>query len=385
MVSSPTIDPELQAKAKAYARIHRQLFFVELAIDAVVTIAWLVFGWALALESVLAQATRNDWLLVPAFAILFFLSFQVIELPLAYYSEYVLPHHYDQSNQTLAGWIKDQLLSALLAAVIGLPVLEIVYWLLRATGGTWWLWAAAGYVVFVILVSGLAPVLIMPLFNKFVPLGPDHADLIARLTRLAERSGTRVSGVFRFDMSQRTKAANAALTGIGGTRRIILGDTLLAEFTLDEVESVIAHELGHQVHRDIPVGIVVSSAITLVGLGIVALALNSSAQALGFSGPADVGALPLLALTLGAFGLLTLPINNAYSRWREVRADAYALQSTGNPAAFSAAMTRLANQNLADADPSPWVVFLLYSHPPIRQRLAMAASWKAPNRPQETT
>jgi Zn-dependent protease with chaperone function len=384
VVSSPAIDPELQAKAKAYARVRRQLFFVELAIDAVVTAAWLAFGWALALRSTLAQATRNDWLLVLAFAVVFFVSFQVLELPLAYYSEYVLPHQYGQSNQSFAGWIKDQLLSALLAAVIGLPVLEIVYWLLRATGSAWWLWAAAGYVVFVILISGLAPVLIMPLFNKFVPLGPEHADLTARLTRLAERSGTRVSGVFRFDMSQRTKAANAALTGIGSTRRIILGDTLLAEFTPDEVESVIAHELGHQVHRDIPVGIVVSSAVTLVGLYIASVALNSSAQALGFSGPADIGALPLLALIFGAFGLLTLPINNAYSRWREVRADAYALQSTGNPAAFSAAMTRLANQNLADADPAPWVVFLLHSHPPIRQRLAMAASWKTPSQPQDT-
>ena len=248
----------------------------------------------------------------------------------------------------------------------------------------WWLWAAAGYVVFVVLISGLAPVLIMPLFNKYVPLGPEHADLIERLKRLGERSGTRVSGVFRFDMSQRTKAANAALTGIGGTRRIILGDTLLAEFTPDEVESVIAHELGHQVHRDIPVGIVVSSLVTLVGLFLVSLVLNGSARALGFAGPADVGALPLLALAFGAFGLFTLPLNNAYSRWREVRADAYALDSTQNPRAFAAAMTRLANQNLADADPPAWVVFLMHSHPPIRQRLALATRWKPPAGTQET-
>ena len=359
------------------------MFFVELAIDAVVTMAWLAFGWALALRAALGQLTANEWLLVPLFAAVFFLSFQIIELPLAYYSGFILPHRYGQSNQTLAGWVKDQVLSLFLAAVIGLPVLEIVYWLLRVTGPAWWLWAAGGYVAFVVLISGLAPVLIMPLFNKYVPLGPEHADLIDRLKRLAERSGTRVSGVFRFDMSQRTKAANAALTGIGGTRRIILGDTLLAEFTPDEVESVIAHELGHQVHRDIPVGIAISSLITLVGLFLVSLVLNWSARALGFSGPADVGALPLLALAFGVFGLLTLPLNNAYSRWREVRADAYALDSTRNPQAFAAAMTRLANQNLADADPPAWVVFLMHSHPPIRQRLAMAASWQAPGA-QET-
>ena len=120
----------------------------------------------------------------------------------------------------------------------------------------------------------------------------------------------------------------------------------------------------------------VSSLVTLVGLFVVSLVLTWSAQALGFTGPADVGALPLLALACGAFGLLTLPLNNAYSRWREVRADAYALESTQNPQAFSGALTRLANQNLADADPPAWVVFLMFSHPPIRQRLAMAANWK---------
>ena len=107
--------------------------------------------------------------------------------------------------------------------------------------------------------------------------------------------------------------------------------------------------------------------------------LNSGARALGFTGPADIGALPLLALTFGLFGLLTMPLNNALSRWREGRADAYALDSTQNPAAFSAAMTRLANQNLAEADPEPWVVFLLYSHPPTRERLAMAANWQQPS------
>ena len=352
------------------------MFFVELAVDAILTAAWLAFGWAVALRAALAQATTNQWLLVPAFAILFFVSFQLLDLPLAYYTEFVLPHRYDQSNQNLAGWVKDQILGAILASVIGLPVLEVIYWLLRVTGPAWWLWAAAGYVVFAIVISGLAPVVIMPLFNKYVALGAEHADLIERLKRLAAQSGTRVSGVFRFDMSRRTKAANAALTGIGGTRRIILGDTLLDEFTPDEVESVIAHELGHQVHNDIPAGILVSSVVTLVGLYAVALVLNWGARALGFSGPADVGALPLLALALGLFGVLTLPLNNAYSRWREVRADEYALATTQNPRAFAAAMTRLANQNLAEADPEPWVVFLLYSHPPIRERLAMASSWK---------
>ena len=376
MSPAPTLDPERQTKAKAYARLRRRLFFVNLGLSGMVTLAWLIFGWPAALKGGLLTFTRNDWLLVAAFGAIFYLSFAALELPLEYYSGFVLPHRYDQSTETLGGWAKDQLLGLLLTAVIGLPVLEGVYWLLRVTGPLWWMWAAAGYVLLAVSLSSLAPVIILPLFNKYAPLGEEHAELAARLTALAARAGTKVSGVFRFDMSKRTKAANAALTGLGHTRRIILGDTLLNEFTTDEVETVIAHELGHHVHRDIPMGIFLSAVVALASLYLASLALNRGAAAFGFSGPADIAALPLFALTLGLFGLITLPLNNAFSRWREVRADRYALAATRNPQAFANAMTRLANQNLAEADPEPWVVFLLYSHPPVRDRVAMAAKFQ---------
>ena len=376
MSPAPTLDPERQTKAKAYARLRRRLFFVNLGLSGMVTLAWLIFGWPAALKGGLLTFTRNDWLLVAAFGAIFYLSFAALELPLEYYSGFVLPHRYDQSTETLGGWAKDQLLGLLLTAVIGLPVLEGVYWLLRVTGPLWWMWAAAGYVLLAVSLSSLAPVIILPLFNKYAPLGEEHAELAARLTALARRAGAKVNGVFRFDMSKRTKAANAALTGLGNTRRIILGDTLLDEFTTDEVETVIAHELGHHVHRDIPMGIFLSTVVALASLYLASLALNQGAAAFGFSGPADIAALPLFALTLGLFGLITLPLNNAFSRWREVRADRYALEATRNPQAFANAMTRLANQNLAEADPEPWVVFLLYSHPPIRDRVAMAAKFQ---------
>jgi len=376
MSPAPTLDPERQTKAKAYARLRRRLFFVNLGLSGMVTLAWLIFGWPAALKGGLLTFTRNDWLLVAAFGAIFYLSFAVLELPLEYYSGFVLPHRYDQSTETLGGWAKDQLLGLLLTAVIGLPLLEGVYWLLRVAGPLWWMWAAAGYVLLAVALSSLAPVIILPLFNKYAPLGEEHAELAARLTALAGRAGTKVSGVFRFDMSKRTKAANAALTGLGHTRRIILGDTLLDEFTTDEVETVIAHELGHHVHRDIPMGIFLSAVVALASLYLASLALNWGGAAFGFSGPADIAALPLFALTLGLFGLITLPLNNAFSRWREVRADRYALAATRNPQAFANAMTRLANQNLAEADPEPWVVFLLYSHPPIRDRVALAAKFQ---------
>jgi STE24 endopeptidase len=361
-------------RARQYARLRRRVFFLDLALAGLVALAWLAFSWSSALAASLRALTQNEWLLVAAFGIVFYLSFQVFELPLGFYSGYVLPHRFGLSTQTLLGWLRDLALEWGLTAALGLPLLEGVYWLLRAAGPRWWLWAGAGAAALAVLLSWVAPALLLPLFNKFVPLGAEHADLVHRLQRLAERAGTRVSGVFRFDMSRRTRAANAALTGLGATRRIILGDTLLDAFAPDEIETVIAHELGHHVHRDIPVGIVFSTALTFAGLFLAARALEGGTRLLGFAGPADIAALPVLALVLGAFGALTLPLNNAYSRWREVRADQFALAMTGKPQAFANAMTRLANQNLADADPEPWVVFFFYSHPPIRDRLALAAA-----------
>src|SRR5687767_5112461 len=371
-----TLDPERQKQAKEYARIRRRLWLVDTVFSAVYALLWLFLGWSISLRDWLLTFTTNPWLLVAVFVVIFGGIYALINLPLGYYSGFILPHRFGQSNQTFKDWVIDQIKGLVIGAPIGLLLLELLYLALRVTGDLWWLWAAIGMLIFTVLLSNLAPILIMPLFNKYVPLGDEHRELADRLLDLARRANTKVQGVFKFDLSKRTKAANAALTGIGNTRRIILGDTLLNEFTTDEIETVIAHELGHHVHRDIPVGIVVSGVISLIGLYIASLVLNWGATAFGFSGPADIGALPLFGLTMGLFGVLTMPLNNAYSRWREVRADTYALESTHKPQAFINAMTRLANQNLADADPEPWVVFLLYSHPPIRDRVALAASPK---------
>jgi len=227
--------------------------------------------------------------------------------------------------------------------------------------------------VFTVILSNLAPVLIMPLFNKFVPLGEEHAELAERLMKLAERAHTKVRGVFKFDMSKRTKAANAALTGLGNTRRIVLGDTLINEFSPDEIETVLAHELGHHVHKDIPILVTFGTLMTLGGLFLASLVMNWAAGQFGFAGPSDIAGLPALGLVLGAFGLLTQPLDNAFTRWRERMADEYALQSTGNASAFASAFVRLANQNLGEVDPEKWVVFMFYDHPPLGERIKMAS------------
>jgi len=371
-MSEVTLDVERQKQAKNYERIHRRLFVVDLAIGGVYTLAWLIFGWAAALKAALLSITANDWLLVILFAFVFGAIYYVIDLPLSYYSGFVLPHRFGLSVQTHRSWISDQIKSLVVGGILGAIVLEVIYAVLRAASDSWWLWAAAILLFFDVIMANLSPVLIMPLFYKVVPLGEDYADLSARLLSLAERAHTKVRGVFKFDMSRRTKEANAALMGLGSTRRIVLGDTLLSEFTSDEIETVLAHELGHHVNKDIPIGIAVGTVSTLVGLFLASLGLKWGVSTFGFSGVSDIAALPVFALVMGAYGLITMPLGNAYSRWRERRADEYALRATNKPAAFASAMTRLANQNLSDADPEAWVEFLLYSHPALSKRIKMA-------------
>ena len=370
------LDPERQKKAKQYARIRRRLWLVDTLFSAIYAVAWLSFGWATALRAWLTTFTNNPWFLVPLFVAIFGGIYLIINLPLSYYNEFVLPHRFGQSNQTFRDWVLDQLKGLAIGAPLGLLLLELLYLALRLTGDLWWLWAAGGLLLFTVLLSNLAPILIMPLFNKYVPLDDEHKELADRLLDLARRANTKVKGVFKFDMSKRTKAANAALTGIGNTRRIVLGDTLINEFSVDEIETVLAHELGHHVHRDIPFLIAFGMLSTTLSLYLASLALKWAIGYFSFTGPADVAAFPALALILGAYGLISMPIENAVSRWRERLADDYALQVTGKKEAFASAFTRLANQNLGEVDPENWVVFMFHSHPPLGERIAKAHTWK---------
>jgi STE24 endopeptidase len=370
-----TLDPERQKLAKEYARIRRRLWLVDTSITAVYALAWLILGWSVLLRDWLSGYTTNPWVLVPAFAAVYGGIIFLINLPLSYYGGFVLPHRYDQSTQSFKDWVLDQLKGMAIALPIGLILLEGVYAFLREFPDTWWLWTAGAVLLFQVILANLAPVLIAPIFNKYIPLGDEHADLAERLMRLAERANTKVKGVYKFDMSKRTKAANAALAGIGNTRRIVLGDTLINEFAPDEIETVLAHELGHHVHKDIPLLIGFGTVVTLLGLYLASIVMNWAVVYFGFTSVADPAAMPMLELILGAYGLVIMPLENAVSRWRERMADEYALQTTGNREAFSSAFTRLANQNLGEVDPERWVVVMFYSHPPLGERIAMAQSW----------
>lgn len=366
---SESLDPERQQQAKEYARLRRRLYVLDLVIGLAYILIWIVAGLSPWLRDQVHRFSQATWLSVPLFALGFSLPYLILTAPLDYYSGFVLPHKYKQSTQSLKDWLLDQVKELLLIGILGLIVLEIIYFLLAVAPQTWWLWAGLVMLTFTVLLSNLAPVLIFPLFYKYRPL--EDEALVTRLTNLAERAGARVKGVYLFDMSSKTVAANAALMGLGNTRRIVLGDTLIQNFTAAEIETVLAHELGHHVHKDLITGILVQSGLTLVGFWLADLVMRWGIATFAYTGLTDPATLPLLIVAMGLFGLVTMPLGNAWSRWREVKADQYTLKMTGQPQAFISAMTRLANQNLADADPPAWVEFLLHSHPSISKRVAM--------------
>lgn len=363
------IDNERQIKAKEYARINHRLLAVDLILSAAAIVLILVSGLSVWLRDMVESITPNLYLGVLLYFGIGVIGYGILFAPLTYYSGFVLPHRYGLSTQSFRSWVADLFKGGALSLVLGGVIIEVIYFLLATVPQWWWLIAAGVMLVFSVLLANLAPVLIFPLFFKFKPL--EDAELVARLMRLTERANTRVNGIYTMQLSDKTTAANAAFMGLGNTKRIVLGDTLYQNFTPDEIETILAHELGHQVHNDIVWGIAVQTALTLVGFYVANVVLIAGVAFFGFEGITDLAAMPLLALALGAFGLVTMPLGNWYSRQREYAADRYALEATRNPQAFISAFEKLANQNLAELEPEPWVEWLLYDHPAIAKRLAM--------------
>jgi STE24 endopeptidase len=367
------IDTDRQREAKAFARQRHRLLLVEMGLAGGFAVLVLGSGLTYRLRDWLEAVTAQPLLLVGAYALLFWGAYSVMMAPVAYYGGFRLPHRYGLSTQTLRSWLVDQGKGALLGLGLGLLVVEVIYQLLRVAPVMWWLVAGVFLLGLSVVLTTLAPLLLVPLFYTLTPLADE--ELVGRLTRLAERARARVRGVFTIDLSSKSRAANAMVMGLGQTRRIVLGDTLYEDYTADEIEVILAHELGHQIRHDVWWGLAFQSGLTLVGLYVAHLVLDWAVDVLGLAGLDDVAGLPLLALVLGGFMAVTVPLGNAFSRWRESLADGYALRLTGKPEAFVSVMVRLANQNLADVEPERWVELLLHSHPAIGRRIEQAQSF----------
>lgn len=365
-----------QPRAASYHRVHRLLSVAGYLVDAILLVALLFTGWSAGLRDVAERVRPEPALALLIYALLLGAIMKAVSLPFDYAGDFWLEHRYGLSNLTFAGWVKDEIKGLLVGGVLGILALEFLYWALRAWPHYWWVVTGTVFAAFFVVMANLAPVLILPIFFKLTPLA--NPSLEARLRRLAESAGTRVRGVYEWKLGEKTKKANAALIGLGNTRRILLADTLLEGFSEDEIEAVLAHELGHHVHADIWRGLAVQTAATFLGLYVVSVALTRWSTALGFHGPSDFANLPLLILVTLIVSLLLLPAVNGFSRRMERAADAYAVRSIEEPSVFVSGLERLATLNLAERRPHPLIEFLFHSHPSIESRIEFIRSFSAP-------
>jgi STE24 endopeptidase len=359
--------PNTGADAKRYARVKLRLSLAGTALYFVLSFCLLASGATMLLESAIRQHSSNDYVVLLIFAALLGIAEAVVTLPLQYYSGFYLEHKYGLSNQSLGAWLREGLKGMSISVPIVTPLILVFYYCLRTFGPLWWLPVGTMMFLVSVVLARIAPVLIFPLFYKFQPL-PD-GELKSKILRLCNEVGMSVQGVFVFDMSKNTKKANAAFAGIGKSKRIILGDTLVANFLDEEIETIFAHELGHYKLRHILVMMAVGTVTSFLGLALTALLYEQSLSWFGFSSVAQIAALPLLTLWLAAFSLVTGPLSNLISRSHERAADRYAVRLTGNGEAFVNALKKLASINLADVSPHPMVEILFHSHPSIEKRI----------------
>ncbi len=310
-------------------------------------------------------------------ALLFFAGLvatvNALELPFAWYQGYWLERRYGLTTQILAHWLADHVKAVTASGVVMWSGLVTVYAAILLWPERWWLAAAGIFTVAMVLLARLAPVLLLPIFYRVRPLR--RPELSERLLRMADRAGAPVLGVYEWAISGHTRKANAALAGVGRSRRILLSDTMLDAYSDDEIEVVLAHELAHHVHGDLWLGMALRTATLFASAWLASVALAAAVPWLGLRGPADPAGAPLLLFVAGASSFLFLPLANALSRAQERRADHFALKLTRNPDAFVTAMRRLAQQNLAEDRPSALARWLFYSHPPLGERIAAAQAW----------
>jgi STE24 endopeptidase len=367
-------------KASRYHRLKRQAQAASLVWAVALLTMLVATGLTLRLRSVADHAAPgtpgsvvSGLVSVLVYVLLLSLINEAGSLPIAFYSGFLLERRFGLSTEPLSAWLRDQGKSFALGLLLAGPAAAVVYRLIAWSPDRWWL---AGGLVFALLIVGLtniAPVLVLPLFYRVKPL--DRDALRARLLALADRAGARVLGAYEWGLAAKTRKANAALAGLGATRRILVSDTMLAEYSEDEIEVVLAHEIAHHVHGDSGKGIAFESGLIVAGFYLASRLLRALAGPMGLRGVDDIAGLPLLLLAAGAVSILMVPVAHAMSRGFERRADQFALRLTRNPAAFVSAMKRLGAQNLAEESPSRIVQWLFYSHPPVRERIAAAQAF----------
>lgn len=353
--------------AKRYSNIKLAGGIIKGVVSFVLLLLFVWLGLSRSLYNLLLSITADEYFVFILF--LFSAGFvsSILFFPADYYLEFYLEHKYSLSNQTFVKWIWEDFKGFLVSAVIGIPLMLLFFYTLNKYAGFWWLPFSVLLFIVSVLLARIAPVVILPLFYKVTPL--ENEVLKERIVKLSSGAGMKVENVYVFNMSKNTKKANAAFTGLGATKRILLGDTLIENFTVDEIETVIAHELGHYKRKHIIKNIIIGALSSFLTFFLIAKLYDFSLGWFGFAVRTEIAALPLLALWGMIIGIIQMPLSSFISRKFEYQADEYAVKSTGKKDDFISSLEKLTRQNLADEEPNPLVEWFFYSHPSINNRI----------------
>jgi len=364
----------MQDKAKQYSSIKHRIVLANIFLTPAILLL-LLFLDAPTYFKTLAQAVSgSDYLNLIVFYALMAAVYYAITLPLEFYSGFTLEHRFSLSNQKLKDWIIREVKKNLVALIISLPITFAIYAFLKLSPVNWWLWTAGLWFSISIILAKFAPVVIVPLFYKYSPI--KDAGLGKRLNDLISKVGFKSGGVYELNISRDTKKANAALLGIGKQKRIVLCDTLIQNFSHDEIESVMAHELGHHKMNHIWKLVISGGIFTFLTFFFADPVFFKLHNFFGFNLISDYESLVLVYFSISALNIFFIPLSNAFSRHLEKNADEFALKTTDNPAAFISTMKKLSEQNLSDTNPGRFYEIMLYNHPPISRRIAFAESFK---------
>ena len=353
--------------AKKYNNIKLGFGIGKAVVSFILVLLFVWLGYSQALEKYVAISVSNQYLLFLVFIFIIGIVSSILFAPLNFYLGFYLEHKYNLSNQTFSKWMWENFKSSLVSLAIGIPVMLIFYFTMIQFAELWWLpFAIVMFFVSVVLAQ-IFPIIILPIFYKLSPI--DNEELKTKVKLLAADARIKIENIYKFDMSKNTKKANAAFTGLGKTKRIILGDTLIDNYSNEEIETVIAHELGHYKKKHIVKNIVIGTVTSFLTLFIIASLYKNSLHWFGFSSITQVAALPLLALWSMLIGLVQMPLGNILSRKFEYEADEYAIDSTQMPQEFISTLEKLTEQNLGDKEPHPFVEWFFYSHPSIKNRI----------------
>jgi len=367
------LDREKQLQAKLYEKEKRLLGLVSMLLSLVILLTFYYSGFS----GWLANFSPGHSIILTflIYVVIFNLVFALLSFPLHFYSGYLHEHKWKFSNQTVKSWLWERVKSFLVSLVIAFILLGLLFWIMASYPRLWWLIAGLTMGVVSVIFATLIPVVILPLFNKYTPI--ENPELTSALEVILSGGGLKSSGFFKEDMSKQTKKENAFLAGLGKTRRVVLGDNLMDNMSIPEIESIIAHEVGHYKFKHIWKGVAIGLPQQLLIFFLLDLIMRTFFPEFLSSTRVNLTLLPMMAILAGILSdLLFTVMSNAISRHFEAQSDRYALENINNPNSFLTALAGLADRNLSNAYPSWWVKLLYYSHPPIGERLQMAENFQ---------